>query len=97
MNLLSGYVLSLSGRIQKYYYELSDKNYYYGIYLNSLSGKLKNLYYTNVFNGITNNSSLYQVGASLFYNSVCISGALWFGNSTNPDNNDTDSMYLKRN
>ena len=97
MNSLSGYVLSLSGRIKNYYFEQGAKNSYFSTYLLSLSGKLNNLYYTNVFNGITNNSSLYQVGASIFYNSVCVSGALFFGNSTNPDNNNTDSMYIKRN
>ena len=43
LNSLSGYVLSLSGRIQKYYYELSDKNYYHGTYLNSLSGNVLSL------------------------------------------------------
>ena len=43
------------------------------------------------FSGISNGGLLYQVDKSLFYNSVCISGALFFGNSTNPDNNDTDN------
>jgi len=40
---LNNYVLSLSGRIQNYYYELSDKNYCYGTYLNSLSGYVLSL------------------------------------------------------
>ena len=40
---LNNYVLSLSGRIQNYYYELSDKNFYYGTYLNSLSGYVLSL------------------------------------------------------
>ena len=48
---LNNYVLSLSGRIQNYYYELSDKNYYYGTfllsisdYVLSLSGRIQNYY-----------------------------------------------------
>ena len=33
----------MSGRIQKYYAELSDKHYHHGIHLNSLSGYVLSL------------------------------------------------------
>ena len=48
---LNNYTNSLSGRIQNYNYELSDKNYYFSTYLLSisdyvlsLSGRIKNYY-----------------------------------------------------
>ena len=40
---LNNYTISLSDRIQNYYYELSDKKYYFGTYLNSLSGYVLSL------------------------------------------------------
>ena len=66
-------------------------------YLISLSGRINDLYYNNnAFYGITNNSTLNQIGKSLFYNSICLSGALLFASSFNNFDN-TDPIYIKRN
>ena len=101
---ISDHVLRLSGKINKnYYYQGSINNFfklYYHIIrkcqciFNILSGKINDLYYNKMFfNGISNGGVLYQVGALLFYNSVCISGALLFSNTFNNFDN-TDPFYI---
>ena len=74
------YITTLSGNVNAY--------------LISLSGKINDLYYNKIpYSSITNNGALYQVDKSLFYNNVCISGALLF--STTFDNFDnTDPFYI---
>ena len=64
------------------------------VYVKSLSGAINDLYYNKMFfNSISNGGVLYQVDKSLFYNSVCISGALLFSTTfENIDN--TDQIYI---
>jgi hypothetical protein len=89
------YTTTLSSALNTNYYNQGKLNNYNTLYITTLSSALNNLYYNNnPFNGIKNNGALYQVDKSLFYNSVCISGALLF--STTFDNFDnTDPFYIK--
>ena len=87
---------TLSYIVNNNYHNQGSLNNYNSVYVKSLSGAINDLYYNKMFfNGISNGGLLYQVDKSLFYNSVCISGALLF--STNFDNFDnTDPFYIKK-
>jgi hypothetical protein len=102
---ISDYVLSLSGRIHNNYYYQNSINIFFNYittlsgnvnaYLTSLFGKINDLYYNKIlYSSITNNGALYQVDKSLFYNGVCISGALLF--ATNFDNFDNTDLFYKK-
>jgi hypothetical protein len=66
-------------------------------YLIFLSGRINDLYYNKTsFNSITNNGLLSLIGTSLFYNSICLSGALLFASLFN-NFDKTDPIYIKRN